>query len=167
MPNKDKPTRVGRRDVETCLSLGLTTDSSPERNQAAELIGGGAEGTISREAEASEVEQQHRARLRLTTIAGAFTNRRASSRIAALKDVSPAEQIGRAPVKVTTGADPSPPAKRRLLAPRPPSPRGASFVRPDIDSVRNLDRASGAPVQASTASGRLKIRRSFEINRKP
>ena len=30
---------------------------------------------MSREAEASEVEQQHRARPRLTTIAGAFTNR--------------------------------------------------------------------------------------------
>jgi hypothetical protein len=75
MPNKDKPTRVGRRDVETCLSLGLTTDSSPERNQAAELIGGGAEGTMSREAEASEIEQQHRTRPRLPTIAGALTNR--------------------------------------------------------------------------------------------
>jgi hypothetical protein len=110
-PEDNKPIRASRHDVVTCLSLGLTPDSSPERNQAAELTGGGAEGTMSREAEASEVEQQHRARLRLTTIADAFTNRRASSRIAALKDVSPAEQIGRAPVKVRTGADPSPPAK--------------------------------------------------------
>jgi hypothetical protein len=75
MPDNDKPRRVSRRDVETCLSLGLTPDSSPERNQAAELTGGGAEGTMSREAEASEVEQQHRTRPRLTTIADAFTNR--------------------------------------------------------------------------------------------
>ena len=55
--------------------FGSDPDSSPERNQAAELTGGGAEGTMSREAEANEVEQQHRTRPRLTTIAGAFTNR--------------------------------------------------------------------------------------------
>jgi hypothetical protein len=40
MPDNDKPTRVSRRDVETCLSLGLTTDSRPERIQAAELTAG-------------------------------------------------------------------------------------------------------------------------------
>jgi hypothetical protein len=40
MPGNDKPTRVSRRDVETCLSFGLTTDSSPERIQAAEVMAG-------------------------------------------------------------------------------------------------------------------------------
>ena len=44
-----------------------------DTGRAAELIGGGAEGTMRREAEASEVEQQHRTRPRLTTVAGAFT----------------------------------------------------------------------------------------------
>jgi hypothetical protein len=39
------------------------------------------------------------------------------------QDGSAAEQIGVAPVKVSTGAaDPSPPAQRRSLAPRRPSP---------------------------------------------
>ena len=40
MPDNDKPIRVSRRDVETCLSFGLTTDSSPERIQATELTAG-------------------------------------------------------------------------------------------------------------------------------
>jgi hypothetical protein len=42
------------------------------------------------------------------------------------QDGSAAEQIGVAPVKVSTGAaDPSPPAQRRSLAPRRPSPSAA------------------------------------------
>ena len=94
-PEDNKPIRASRHDVVTCLSLGLTPDSSPERNQAAELTGGGAEGTMSREAEASEVEQQPRTRPRLTTIAGAFhqslseqPNRRAQRRLAGGTDRS-------------------------------------------------------------------------------
>ena len=56
MPGNDKPTRVSRRDVETCLSFGLTTDSSPERIQAAEVMAGViAERAIRRETEASEI----------------------------------------------------------------------------------------------------------------
>jgi hypothetical protein len=58
MPDNDKPTHVSRRDVETCLSLGLTTDSRPERIQAAELTAGViAERAISPLIEASEVKR--------------------------------------------------------------------------------------------------------------
>jgi hypothetical protein len=73
-PHDNKPIRASRHDVVTCLSLDLTRIQA-WREIRRPLTGGGAEGTMSREAEASEVEQQHRTRPRLTTIAGAFTNR--------------------------------------------------------------------------------------------
>jgi hypothetical protein len=37
MPDDEKLTPATRRDVETCLSLGLTSGSSLARNQAAEV----------------------------------------------------------------------------------------------------------------------------------